>query len=333
LERRYLEEVRRFIPVPRLGFYLLSSQAARQDRCAAVGVSDYFLSRYEERGRALDPLLHHVLEHKSAVHSGALMTAKQWRSLEFYEEVLHLHRMMNVLEAPIVSDGLVIGTLNFETGDPNRACTQTEVDLATAIGRLVGVALKSLRERETLERDQEHLIAGLELCDAAVVLTDLQSGKRRSNAAARQLIGRLPDGMDGAWVDELLATEAREGQVRTGQIEAKLPDGSHAVLRSRSMRAPENPSMIVTFLVLEDEDAKHLPQFVQRALTAREYEVAGFAALGLRDGEIAERLLLSPYTVKEYLKSSYRKLNLRSRVELTHLLANRHSPIPSSEGD
>jgi DNA-binding CsgD family transcriptional regulator len=94
------------------------------------------------------------------------------------------------------------------------------------------------------------------------------------------------------------------------------------------VRLPENPSLVVSFLTLDADQSRSLPRYVERSLTAREYEVAGFAALGLRDGEIAERLLLSPHTVKEYLKSVYRKLNVRSRVELTRLLTESHPPTP-----
>lgn len=55
LERRCLEEVRRFVPVPRLGLYVLDPTTQRAVHSAADGVSDYFLSRYEEIGRSKDP--------------------------------------------------------------------------------------------------------------------------------------------------------------------------------------------------------------------------------------------------------------------------------------
>lgn len=51
-------------------------------------------------------------------------------------------------------------------------------------------------------------------------------------------------------------------------------------------------------------------------LTPRETEVAGCARRGLRNREIAELLSLSEYTVKQMLKSVFRKLGVRSRTEL-----------------
>ena len=51
-------------------------------------------------------------------------------------------------------------------------------------------------------------------------------------------------------------------------------------------------------------------------LTPRETQVAEAARRGLRNREIASLLSLSEYTVKQMLKSIFRKLGLRSRAQL-----------------
>jgi DNA-binding CsgD family transcriptional regulator len=51
-------------------------------------------------------------------------------------------------------------------------------------------------------------------------------------------------------------------------------------------------------------------------LTPREAEVAGAARRGLRNREIALELGLSEYTVKQMLKSIFRKLNVHTRSQL-----------------
>jgi len=50
-------------------------------------------------------------------------------------------------------------------------------------------------------------------------------------------------------------------------------------------------------------------------LTEREREVVGLIAAGATNREIAERLYLSPHTVKEYTSAIYRKLGARNRAE------------------
>ena len=52
-------------------------------------------------------------------------------------------------------------------------------------------------------------------------------------------------------------------------------------------------------------------------LTSREREIASLAAQGLSSNEIAQRLFLSPRTVNNHLQSTYTKLGIRGRRELT----------------
>ena len=50
-------------------------------------------------------------------------------------------------------------------------------------------------------------------------------------------------------------------------------------------------------------------------LSAREREVLSLMGDGLRNREIAERLVISPWTVKEYTGTVYKKLGVRNRTE------------------
>ncbi|MDP8923372.1 MAG: response regulator transcription factor [Chloroflexota bacterium] len=57
------------------------------------------------------------------------------------------------------------------------------------------------------------------------------------------------------------------------------------------------------------------PPPLESPLTRREREVIELVMEGLRDREIAERLVLSEYTVKEYVRNILRKLGARNRTE------------------
>ena len=62
------------------------------------------------------------------------------------------------------------------------------------------------------------------------------------------------------------------------------------------------------------------PSFGWESLTAAELRVARLAAEALTNQQIAARLELSRHTVESHLRHSYRKLDIRSRVELTRLV-------------
>lgn len=62
------------------------------------------------------------------------------------------------------------------------------------------------------------------------------------------------------------------------------------------------------------------PRYGLPSLTATERAVAEHVAEGLTNAETAERMFLSPHTIDFHLRQVFRKLGVRSRVELTRVL-------------
>ena len=58
-------------------------------------------------------------------------------------------------------------------------------------------------------------------------------------------------------------------------------------------------------------------------LSARERDVVDLLLLGLSHKDVAERLFISPGTVKKHTYNAYRKLGVRNRVQLTYFVQNR----------
>lgn len=61
------------------------------------------------------------------------------------------------------------------------------------------------------------------------------------------------------------------------------------------------------------------PESIQHILTNRERQIASELSLGLSYKEVARNLQLSPSTVTNYANRIYRKLNVHSKSQLTHL--------------
>jgi len=58
------------------------------------------------------------------------------------------------------------------------------------------------------------------------------------------------------------------------------------------------------------------------ALTPQELQVALTASRGATNREAGAALFLSPKTIETHLSRIYRKLNVRSRTQLAHLLSS-----------
>lgn len=85
----------------------------------------------------------------------------------------------------------------------------------------------------------------------------------------------------------------------------------HDVAEGRQSFAPE-----VRRLLEDDKDT--LPVFIE-PLTSRELEVLHLIVQGVRNGEIAQRLVISIKTVETHLTSLYGKLGVQSRAEVIAL--------------
>ena len=143
------------------------------------------------------------------------------------------------------------------------------------------------------------------------------------NAAATRIVGTADHGMVRSWASELLARN----------------DGSqHELrLRARTVTARCEPILVAGelagALVHIDEKAATPKAGPRRRARERSHPTRGWSSLrsselgiaelvadGLTNREIAARLFMSPHTVDSHLRSIFRKLDTRSRVDLARVV-------------
>jgi transcriptional regulator of acetoin/glycerol metabolism len=81
-----------------------------------------------------------------------------------------------------------------------------------------------------------------------------------------------------------------------------------------------SPRTPLTRAASEQHIGRGAPRFGWSSLTRTERIVADHVANGLTNVEIANRLVLSPHTIDYHLRQVFRKLEVRSRVELTRAI-------------
>jgi DNA-binding CsgD family transcriptional regulator len=138
----------------------------------------------------------------------------------------------------------------------------------------------------------------------------------RDDDALRECARRLGCSADGAELPVVLA----RGTVATVRAAPALvgADGGSTVLRI----VPTSNGVSRDGVTRR---ATH-SRFGWQSLTDTEHSVAELVADGLTNKQAAEHLFLSPHTVGFHLRSIFRKLDVRSRVELARLIVEQRQP-------
>ncbi|MFL5705422.1 MAG: LuxR C-terminal-related transcriptional regulator, partial [Ktedonobacteraceae bacterium] len=160
-----------------------------------------------------------------------------------------------------------------------------------------------------LSLTQGHAVWAVQLCAAAETIRGVdgyysllgreQASYKRAMAEARRQLG-----------EKVFAAAWAEGQALTPQqvIAAIVPS---SVLEEAHPAAQTSQQVVA---------ASTLPG----GLTAREVEVLRLLAQGLSNHQIAEQLVLSPYTVNSHTQSIYGKLGINTRSAATRFAVDHH---------
>ncbi|MET8214140.1 response regulator transcription factor, partial [Streptomyces sp. NPDC005373] len=129
--------------------------------------------------------------------------------------------------------------------------------------------------------------------------------------------------------DEYVARALRAGASgflgKDVKVEVLL-SGIRSVAAGDALLSPAATQALITrFLTTPDPDTVLVTPERVAQLTAREREVTVLAAEGLSNTEIADRLFISPLTVRTHIQRSLTKLGARDRTQLVVIACTTHS--------
>jgi DNA-binding CsgD family transcriptional regulator len=142
---------------------------------------------------------------------------------------------------------------------------------------------------------------------------------------ARELLDLMPSGIRSAGGEIppspvlALAEYTRRAPVPRGPHDARtvaVPTAAGWVTLHASLPDGGTAGRVAIVVERSASPASTAVRLESYGVTAREREIAGLLAAGLTNPEIAERLVLSPYTVQDHIKSLLEKTNVSSRQEL-----------------
>lgn len=160
------------------------------------------------------------------------------------------------------------------------------------------------------------LLALLEETSPEIALVDIRMPEMDGLEAARQIRERFPDVgviMLSAYDDRQFVVEAVRSGARGYVLKAR--DAEHLIQTVRLVATGNmviDPQLVVA-LAEELSDAKERDRRAD-TLTAREVEVLQLLAFGHTNRNIAEKLFISPDTVKTHLEHIFEKLGASDRT-------------------
>jgi DNA-binding CsgD family transcriptional regulator len=89
--------------------------------------------------------------------------------------------------------------------------------------------------------------------------------------------------------------------------------GVHAIYKGELWFSRE----VMSKFILEDKNEEIISLKVRRILTHREIEIISLLAVGHKNEQIADKLCVSPHTIKTHLYNIYKKINVTNRLQAT----------------
>ncbi|HEY3351530.1 MAG TPA: LuxR C-terminal-related transcriptional regulator [Thermoanaerobaculia bacterium] len=232
----------------------------------------------------------------------------------------------SVLSAPFAVPGLVRGVLALARG-PRRPWTGPETLRFEVLRPMLAQLLEFAAACEIHAAARRRLESAADATPTPVFLVRASGTILYANAAATALLfgrGAEPHvAADGArdvplhgWIQRL-ASSAPAGTKRRGS----LTDGRHFEASVARFSDEEEDVAVLTLRLLSTvspEDVR--TRLAERGVSGREAEVVGAVLEGLRNAEIARRLFITEWTVKDHLKHVFSKLGVSSRGGLLRAL-------------
>ncbi|MDZ8050934.1 MAG: LuxR C-terminal-related transcriptional regulator [Aulosira sp. ZfuVER01] len=112
LRLAFMDEVGKHFSVQRWGIYLTDEQS-RLVSVDVRGVPDSLVERYEQVGRAVDPVMRYVVERHAPAHEELVLPPGGWKQCELYQHCCAYYDHEHIMTGPIVGAGRLIGTIHF----------------------------------------------------------------------------------------------------------------------------------------------------------------------------------------------------------------------------
>jgi DNA-binding CsgD family transcriptional regulator len=234
-----------------------------------------------------------------------------------YRELLVPSGIPHELRAAFVLRGRVWGAVHIARRESSGPFTDADAKMLARVTGAIAYAIRGSLRFDAARRGEHPEAPGL-------VILDANNEVELATPAAHELLDAMRS--EAASRSDTVPPVAVLGlaSFARGDRHHEAPGGNHVTVPTPigwiTLHAslPDGPRTGRVAIVLERATGPQSAtlRLEVRGVTSREREVATLLARGLSNPEIADSLVLSPYTVQDHIKSLYEKLGVSSRQEL-----------------
>jgi DNA-binding CsgD family transcriptional regulator len=286
------------------------------------------------------PLLNEAISSsKTVLKIGDSISLRDWERLDFYNDFMRPQRLYWELFLTLRWKNNLEGMITLWRSKKQPDYEDKEFLKAARLASHLGVAVHNICLISQINTRENHFLSADEANSVGLLWLDHKFTLSFFNAKAREICLQLSSRMLGNTSDlekgefpipsciikdcsdllDLLKTKEqpvllpKERIVFTGSGK-KFRTGCSLIWKTGQMNSM--PNFIVTLSDLSDEKKLETTLQARFQLSRRELDVIYYLTRGLSDDEIGEKLYISRQTVHTHIKNIYKKLGVKSRIEL-----------------
>jgi DNA-binding CsgD family transcriptional regulator len=337
LRRQTLSLLEPVFKADKANFFLVNKWQPKLDLQGVIssGVDNYYIRDFETHYHKSDPFLRSLFCFDSNVYTTEqIIPFGELERTAYYNEFLKPQSIHSQIVLYLRSGDRLFGVIALFRpravplfGEDDKQIARILIPYLTAALEKT-IALHNVSEKDDIIES----IAFASGCNGVLILNEAMD-VMYINARAEAIFSRmqnkspafpehalLPPALYNEGMSFMGSAQNRGTLPESRQVRISIPDcaAQPVSLRMRIINVTGGRKwLLISTETDEDRSACH-QRLKEFGLTRREFQVVDLVCQGLSNGEIADKLCISEYTVENHLRSIYPKMDVRNRTALAH---------------
>ena len=324
------------------GVDLGNSYTLCRDRAYLIQYADYFW-RY-------DPLYNMQFcptFNNTVFKTDDVISYSQMVKLEYYNSFLRPQNLLRELIIRLYSEGNLLGAISLHRCKERPNFDKRDIQKASILVPYLIKTFDIVNRFSLIDEERVLFEEWMESCSEGIILLDSGFRSLYCNSKAK-LFCLLACGMDKRVLDNAISEEILIPTVMIQDCKnlTRPGEGNSLLNSNRIVNISHNKRYYIQYFpILSPSLGLTKPRFIiflkeltgysedteeilpkEHKLSRREESIAQYAAIGLTNKQIAEKLCISPFTVQNHLKSVFQKTGLDNRTQLANFVKYTDSP-------